>query len=68
MQDVKSFDEIYQAVFDSNGNIKACGRNACKELIKYTSKTFHVSVGDEDTGFITDVDTVKKLHAECSGV
>lgn len=68
MQDVKSFDEIYQTVFDLDGNIKACGRNACKELIKYISKTFHVVVGDENTGFITDVDTVKKLHAECSGV
>lgn len=68
MKDVKSFDEMYQAVFDSDGNIKACGRNACKELIKYISKTFRVIVGDENTGFITDVDTVKKLHAECSGV
>lgn len=67
MQNVKSFDEMYQAVFASDGNIKACGRNACKELIEYISKTFHVSVGNEDTGFITDVDTIKKLHVEYAG-
>lgn len=67
MQDVKSFDEIYQSVFASDGSIKACGRNACKELIRYISKTFHVSVGDENTGFITDTDTVKKLYTEYAG-
>ena len=48
----------YNAVFDENGKVKACGRDACSRLInlmrKYTSK----NVGNENTG-ILEVDTIK---------
>ena len=51
----------YDAVFDANGKVKACGRDACSRLInlmrKYTSK----NVGDENTG-ILNVDTIKSEY------
>ena len=28
------FKEAFEAVFDENGNVKLCGREACKRLIK----------------------------------
>ena len=28
------FKEAFEAVFDENGNVKLCGRETCKQLIK----------------------------------
>lgn len=57
-----SFKEFYEAVFDADGNIKACGREACKRLIIYVKDRFHATVGNASTGFITDVDTIRSLY------
>lgn len=57
-----SFREVYEAVFDTDGNIKACGREACKRLIIYIKDRFHATVGNISTGFITDVDTIRSLY------
>lgn len=57
-----SFREAYEAVFDTDGNIKACGREACKRLIIYIKDRFHATVGNASTGFITDVDTIRSLY------
>lgn len=57
-----SFREAYEAVFDMDGNIKACGREACKRLIIYIRDRFHVTVGNASTGFIADVDTIRNLY------
>lgn len=57
-----SFREVYEAVFDADGNIKACGREACKRLIVYVRDRFHATVDNVTTGFITDADTIKSLY------
>lgn len=57
-----SFREAYEAVFDTDGNIKACGRESCKRLIIYIKDRFHATVGNASTGFITDVDTIRSLY------
>lgn len=57
-----SFKEAYEAVFDADGSIKACGREACKRLIIYIRDRFHATVGNIFTGFITDVDTIQNLY------
>lgn len=51
----------YNKVFDENGNIKACGRENCKDLIKAIHAVSDKIVGDEETG-IMRVDILKKEY------
>lgn len=60
----KTFDDYYKAVFDADNNIKACGRDACTELIEFVEKTYNVEVGYEDTGFIRDKDLIQALYSD----
>lgn len=53
--------ELYNRVFSENGDVKLCGRDACKALIKYISSLSNVYVGNADTGFM-DVDAIKKEY------
>jgi len=54
---------LYDLAFDENGNIKACGREVCKELIVLANQIEkNVKHGDETTGMM-DVDTIKSLRA-----
>lgn len=54
---------LYDLVFDENGNIKACGREVCKELIVLANQIEkNVKHGDETTGMM-EVDTIKSLRA-----
>ena len=54
---------LYDLVFDENGNIKACGREICKELIVLANQIEkNVKHGDETTGMM-EVDTIKSLRA-----
>lgn len=63
MRDVNS---LYKQVFTANGEVKAVGREKCKELIVacrelYKEKYLEdVNFGDEDTGFM-DVDKIKQF-------
>lgn len=51
----------YNKVFDEDGNIKACGRDNCKALIKAIHAVSDKIVGDEDTG-IMRVDILKEEY------
>ena len=54
---------LYDLAFDENGNIKACGREICKELIVLANQIEkNVKHGDETTGMM-EVDTIKSLRA-----
>ena len=53
----EKFLELYSACFDTDGNVKLCGRDACKELITYIGEDF----GNLKTGFM-NVDRIKMLH------
>ncbi len=54
---------LYDLVFDKDGNIKACGREVCKELIVLANQIEkNVKHGDETTGMM-EVDTIKSLRA-----
>ena len=59
--------DAYETVFDSEGNIKACGRQACINLMRILQyKTGGMILGDMTTG-IMDVEAVKEAYAQ-SGV
>lgn len=50
----------YKDVFDENGNIKLCGREACKKLIRLMQCRFpDVDFGNAETGFM-NTDNIKK--------
>jgi len=53
--------DLYCSVFDENGEIKLCGREACKRLIVEMKCYTSVDVGDEDSGFM-NVDNMKKEY------
>ena len=54
---------LYDLVFDKDGNIKACGREVCKELIVLANQIEkNVKHGDETTGMM-EVDTIRSLRA-----
>lgn len=53
---------LYDLVFDKDGNIKACGREVCKELIVLANQIEkNVKHGDETTGMM-EVDSIKSLR------
>lgn len=58
---INRLKEYYNAVFDENGDIKLCGRDACKKLIVEMKGYTSVDVGDEDSGFM-NVDNMKKEY------
>ena len=54
---IKNFNRLYDEVFDTDGNIKACGRAKCIELINAAEKIksiwlIHADMGNETTGYI----------------
>ena len=55
-----TLEEKYKKVFDKDGNIKACGRNTCIDLIKGLEEEYPgVDFGNNKTGFL-NVDAVQK--------
>jgi hypothetical protein len=45
--------ELYNEVFDENGNVKLCGREKCKELIMACNlKWPDIDFGDLTSGFM----------------
>ncbi len=55
------FRELYEAVFGENGQIKACGRDACKDLINACSELDSLTYyGNPETG-IMNLDSFQKM-------
>lgn len=59
----KRFDDLYNVVFDSDGKVKSCGRECCKELISECSKYTSCYCGDISTGFM-NIDVIKSVYSE----
>lgn len=58
--------ELYDEVFDANGAIKTCGRNACKKLISACQKLDkNTNFGDLQSGYM-NVEAIKALHEKIS--
>lgn len=59
---MKTFNEAYNDVFDINGEIMACGRDKCKELIHIANKIEpNISHGDIENGYM-NVESIKALY------
>lgn len=52
---------LYNAVFDSNGDVRACGRDACKRLIEAINSKSDLNVGNAETG-VMNVDVLKSEY------
>lgn len=61
------FLEVYSSVFAPNGNILACGRDKCLELISACQEIEDSSFyyGNKNTGYL-DVTAIKKLVSSLS--
>jgi hypothetical protein len=60
------FKDLYNEVIDSEGNVRACGRDKCILLMDLAkSIRVHGDFGDRRTGRI-NIDNIKKLHNELS--
>lgn len=53
---------LYNAVFDSNGNVCACGRDACKRPIEAINSKSDLNVGNAETGMM-NIDVLKSEYA-----
>lgn len=53
--------KLYDAVFDSNGDVRACGRDACKRLIKAINFKSDLNVGNAETGMM-NIDVLKSEY------
>jgi hypothetical protein len=62
-EDLQGLKAAYNAVFDEDGNVKNCGRELTRILIKEVAKHTTVNVGDESTG-IMKVDKLKTVYQE----
>lgn len=49
---MKDLEELYNNVFNADGSIKSCGRDACKALIIRIKSLSDKDIGDEGTGFM----------------
>lgn len=59
-----NFKTLYNEVFNKNNEVKACGREKCKNLIKLASTIKpNIDFGDENTGFM-NIDNMIKLRKE----
>lgn len=56
-----TFQDLYSRCFDEDGNIILCGRDACKELIRYLGPDF----GDAETGFM-NAERIRSLYKAVS--
>ena len=62
-EELQNLKTAYNAVFDENGNVKNCGRELTKILIREVAKHTEDNVGDESTG-IMRVDTLKSVYSK----
>lgn len=59
--ELKNLSLAFDAVFDYEGQIKACGRAACMNLITLMKEYSSVIVGDEKIGKI-DIEIMKNEY------
>lgn len=57
------FRTDYQKVFTPEGQIKPCGREACKELIEDANRIGIGDFGNEETG-VMNVDAIRGMYDE----
>lgn len=63
--ELKELSLVFNDVFDSNGEVKKCGRALCMKLIIMMKKYSSEDVGDERTGMM-NVETMKsEYHRIC---
>lgn len=56
---MNNIKELYNEVFDENGNVQLCGREKCKELIMACQLVWpDIDFGDLNSGFM-NVDKIK---------
>jgi hypothetical protein len=63
---MKDLEELYNNVFNADGSIKPCGRDACKALIIKMKSLSDKDVGNEDTGFM-NVGALKDEYKKLMG-
>lgn len=56
-----SIEELYEQVFDEQGNVKPCGRKVCQELMMICEQIIHEPCGDKENGFM-NVEKVKEAY------
>jgi hypothetical protein len=57
-----SFIDVYNEVFDEQGQVKACGRAKCKELIHEAKKLDpNTNFGSENNGYMNKKN-IKELY------
>ena len=61
LREQEKLRKAYNAVFDKNGQVKNCGRDACSRLIHLMKKHSAENVGDEHKG-ILNVDVIKSEY------
>lgn len=59
--------KLYDKVFDADGNVKLCGRQACAKLIQALQPYSSENLGDATTG-IMNVENIKKAYAAATAV
>lgn len=57
----EDFKSLYKQVFDLNGNITACRREKCRELMVAANNVGDEEYGDLDFGRLY-IDAVKRLY------
>ena len=65
-QKLRELSSAFNDVFDSNGEIKNCGRALCMKLIIMMKEYSSEDVGDEKTGMI-NINTMKSEYHKLLG-
>lgn len=67
-ENINKFISLYNEVIDNNGNIRACGRDKCKELIEISNKIdSNTYYGNNETGMM-NIETLRKLYSKVVNV
>ena len=65
-RELEELKDAYEAVFDENGNVKACGRAVCLRLMYVMKKFSTANLGNFDTG-VMNVEKVKSEYNRIIG-
>jgi hypothetical protein len=56
-----TIEELYAKVFDEQGNVKACGRGRCQELMTALEQVVKEPCGDKENGYM-NIPKVKEAY------